>query len=928
MLPRISIGFGSERRMGRSLFLILASTLLLAAVPAMSQVLVPFTQRTTPPSFKIRGDFAMIGNTNMTLLNYTNTSNNAGMMIYVDIDGVDSTFNSSSATLQFSTENGADPQCSDVLFAGLYWTGRTHDMGANDPIPNSFSVTKQLPTDNFVTQADDYTVEHNDDIPDSNFGLTVNRGGPSGNRYPIFIFSDGTDTYTFNFTNSGGADRVTLSVNGDPAVNVPVTYSNAGNTGTAVLTTPYVITDGGVTITITRLVRDSRTDRSQDQYRNSSEADVTVSQQVPELVDVTKTLNRRNVLFRVPGGSAYEQIEADALDIYYPATNSFSQGMYSAFADVTAQVQAAGPGEYFVADVAIREGDGGGTGYYGGWGMVVVYENYLMIWRDITIFDGHAFVNASVGSSQIEVSGFQTTPAGAVNLRIGVMAGEGDAGIQNNYLEIRDATDDNWVRLSHAGNTTNNFFNSSIQTGGNPRNPNLINNTGLDISAFTVNNPGNSILANGQTSTRFRYGSDQDAYCIFNITMSSDSYVPEAEGLIAVTEINGSDVIPDPLVVGPGDQIQYTIEIRNIGTEAVFAHAITIPIPYTGMFVPGSIVTNVFFAPLPTPNNIYFDPNEGPTGSIIWDFGTLPLPDDPSELLASLTFTIEVYDNCLLLSDDVCSDAIIAIGSLTGTGELTGVGILNNGLITGYVQDGPCQGEPITDPLSAAIEVPENWVADNCAPEQLESDFYFCDGNPTVPVSAVAPSFPLGTRFFNEYPVVEGVSTEYTATFPAVAGSSVTYYAVPPIPEDDECNIAITINICEDNTDLAITKDVSDATPDVGDNVVFTLSVTNNGVGDATGVTVNDLLPSGYSYVSDNGAGAYNSGTGVWTIGDLANGASTTLTITAEVLTTGDYRNIARVTGAEIDPDLTNNVDGAEVVPNCDIRNVTPSIEN
>ncbi|TXB60633.1 DUF4347 domain-containing protein [Phaeodactylibacter luteus] len=129
-------------------------------------------------------------------------------------------------------------------------------------------------------------------------------------------------------------------------------------------------------------------------------------------------------------------------------------------------------------------------------------------------------------------------------------------------------------------------------------------------------------------------------------------------------------------------------------------------------------------------------------------------------------------------------------------------------------------------------------------------------------------------------------------------------------------------------TDLGITKTVDNPTPDVGDNVVFTLTVTNNGPSAATGVEVTDNLPSGYTYVSDDGGGAYASGTGLWTIGNLAASATATLNITATVLTTGDYLNIARVSGNENDPDPTNNVDGAEVTPNCTIRNINPNINN
>lgn len=49
---------------------------------------------------------------------------NDGMMVFVDVDSDPSTFNSSSAFLEFSKENGANSSCTKVLFAGLYWSGR------------------------------------------------------------------------------------------------------------------------------------------------------------------------------------------------------------------------------------------------------------------------------------------------------------------------------------------------------------------------------------------------------------------------------------------------------------------------------------------------------------------------------------------------------------------------------------------------------------------------------------------------------------------------------------------------------------------------------------------------------------------------------------------------------------------------------------
>ncbi|MCF8275086.1 MAG: hypothetical protein K9J17_00005, partial [Flavobacteriales bacterium] len=790
--PLISSIFSLRETRRTSLCTLLVLLFLTSPLLTLGQVFVPFTTRTVPATYKIKGDFAMIGNTNLTLQNYGDNTGNQNQMIYVDIDGLDSTFNSSSATLEYSTENGAADECTNVLFAGLYWTGRTEENASS---PLTFNVTNQIQTGTTPVNQN-YTVNHNDDIPDTGYDLQVSRGGSSGNRYPIYTFSDGTNTYVFSFTNNTGANRVTLSVNGGTPVNVPVTYTTAGANGTATLTTPYVITIGGVDLTIISLVRDTGTNLNTTDTQNGADANVNVSGIAPVYSNYTQTVDKGEVKLKGPGATYYST--QSTTEIYFPLSSNTADsayGMFAAYKDITTYVQTHGPGEYFVADVALKEGAIGSIGLYGGWGMVVVYENYLMTWRDITVFDGHAYVPSSTTSYQIPVTGFQTTPAGPVNLRVGVMAGEGDAPYSGDYFQIRNAANNAWVGLSHGGNTTGNFFNSSIFTGGNPRNPTILNNSGLDISAFTVPNPGNTVMANNQTSTTFRYGSTQDTYIIYNITMSSDSYVPEVEGLISVSQLNGSPVVPDPLVVGPGDLMTFNIDVRNIGNEEVLNHVITIPMPSTGTLVPGSMVGSIFFTPTPTPNNLYFDPSAGPTGSIIWDFGTLPLPADPQDLLATLSFTIQVVDNCILLNDAACASAITTTGTLTGTGSVTGVALQNSGLITGYESGGTCQGEPLTEPLTADIVVPANYVSENCTPEQLQTDFPFCYSTVSIPVDSIDEHFPAGTRYFNEFPVTVS-SIEYTTSFPAVAGTTTTYYAVPSIL-DDACGVAITISVCE-----------------------------------------------------------------------------------------------------------------------------------
>ena len=109
--------------------------------------------------------------------------------------------------------------------------------------------------------------------------------------------------------------------------------------------------------------------------------------------------------------------------------------------------------------------------------------------------------------------------------------------------------------------------------------------------------------------------------------------------------------------------------------------------------------------------------------------------------------------------------------------------------------------------------------------------------------------------------------------------------------------------------DIAVAKVASSGTVTVGSNVDFTITATNNGPSDATGVQITDALPAGVTFVSAApSAGTYSSTTGVWNLGNLASGANATLTLTATVTTSGPITNTARKTAEnETDPDTTND---------------------
>lgn len=127
-------------------------------------------------------------------------------------------------------------------------------------------------------------------------------------------------------------------------------------------------------------------------------------------------------------------------------------------------------------------------------------------------------------------------------------------------------------------------------------------------------------------------------------------------------------------------------------------------------------------------------------------------------------------------------------------------------------------------------------------------------------------------------------------------------------------NTAIVTPVPSPRADLEITKTVNNMAPNVGSNVVFTLTAANKGLSNATGVKVTDVLPAGYLFVSSSSTD-YNSTNGEWTIGNLNNGISVAITITAKVNASGPYQNTATIAGSQVDPVSANNTSSVTPVP-------------
>ena len=280
---------------------------------------------------------------------------------------------------------------------------------------------------------------------------------------------------------------------------------------------------------------------------------------------------RTTVLFETPAGGGYQTINGSLIG------DSALGGarIYSAFADVTSQVQAAGNGTYTVAN--IRSATGTAWWAIGGWSLAVVYEDPNEPPRNLTVFDGFQSQFPSSGPSSIPVSGFVTPPSGPVSAKVGVVALGGDRATTGDQLSF-DGTP-----LVDAANPANDTMSGSISVLGSnvtSKNPNYVNQLGFDADILDAT----GILANGQTSSSVGLQTNGDGFWTTVITTAIEVFAPEIDGSAAksVVDVNGGDV-------APGDILEYTLDFTNTGSDAAINTVLRDAIPANTTYVPNSL---------------------------------------------------------------------------------------------------------------------------------------------------------------------------------------------------------------------------------------------------------------------------------------------------------------------------------------------------
>ena len=266
---------------------------------------------------------------------------------------------------------------------------------------------------------------------------------------------------------------------------------------------------------------------------------------------------------QVPG-SGYQTITANNIDE--------SGDRYSAYADVTSLVQAAGNGTYTMADV--QAGTGGDR--YAGWSLIVVYEDPNESLRSLNIYDGFTFVSASTPISTT-ISGFETPLTDGFEVEFGTVTYEGDLALVGDQFRLNSSN------LSDGLNPDTNFFNSSNTRLGNrftAKNPDYVNQLAIDIDIVDATN----FLEPGDTSALLEFTSAGDVYYPTAFTFSTEIKQPVLTENFTKTvlDVNGGGTIA-------GDILEYEITVENTGNETATDVIISDPVPDNTTLVDGSL---------------------------------------------------------------------------------------------------------------------------------------------------------------------------------------------------------------------------------------------------------------------------------------------------------------------------------------------------
>ena len=353
----------------------------------------------------------------------------------------------------------------------------------------------------------------------------------------------------------------------------------------------------------------------------------------------------------------------------------------------------------------------------------------------------------------------------------------------------------------------------------------------------------------------------------FTVTLAaSNANVDDSDTAVGTITENDTDLVVTKTVDNgtpdEGDTVTFTVTVTNSGSVQVTNVSIDDVLP-AGLTA-GTIT-----------------PSQGSYTAPTWTIGTI---DSGANATLTIQATVDAGTAGSTITNMVTNVSLDQVDSDTTADDLSEsitVGNATDLVITKIVDNGtPDEGDTVTFTVTVTNNGPaqaSNVSIDDALPAGLTAGTITPSQG-----SYTAPTWTVGT-------LADGASATLTITADVDAGTAgstitntvtnVTLDQTDSNTSADDPSESITVG---NSTDLFIGKTVDNGSPDEGDTVTFTVTVTNSGPAQATNVSIDDALPAGLTAGTITPSqGSYTAPT--WTVGTLADGASATLTITADV---------------------------------------------
>ncbi|MBD2043102.1 DUF11 domain-containing protein [Microcoleus sp. FACHB-672] len=352
--------------------------------------------------------------------------------------------------------------------------------------------------------------------------------------------------------------------------------------------------------------------------------------------------------------------------------------------------------------------------------------------------------------------------------------------------------------------------------------------------------------------------------------------VPQQQADLAVAKTVDT---PNPTV---GQTINYTVTLTNTGPSTATNVAITDQIPAGLTFISA------------TPSQGTYDNTIG-----LWTVGTVANGSSVTLTISATVNTTNPITNTATISasDQPDPDTTDNTGTVTVPQQQADLSVAKT-----VDNPNPGIGQNITYTVTLINTGPANATGVQVT-DQIPAGLTF------VSVTPSQGTYDNTTGLWNVGNVANGADAtlRITATVNTTNVTNTAQVSASDQTDPDPTDNTGTVTVPTQGADLSLGKTVDNANPSVGRNLTYTVTLSNTGPAAATGVQVTDQLPAGLTFVSATPSqGTYNNTTGLWTVGNLANGAGATLRITATVNTTNPITNSAQVTASDQpDPDST-----------------------